>query len=59
VNFEPLARSSLFTILDVCKASTRKSLQSIDYFAADATKGFEGIKKIIESKAIFQVKVIV
>ena len=47
--FEPLSRSSLFTILDVCKASTRKSLQGIDHFAADAAEGFEGIKKMIEN----------
>ena len=48
VDFEPLSKSSLFTILDVCKASTRKSLQGIDYFAADASEAFEGIKKMIE-----------
>ena len=49
VNFEPLSRSSLFPILDICKASTRKSLQGIDYFAADAAEGFKGIKRIIET----------
>lgn len=52
-NFEPLARNSLLTILDVCKASTRKSLQGIDYFAADAAEGFEGIRGMIETTAYF------
>ncbi|CAF3933230.1 unnamed protein product [Rotaria sp. Silwood1] len=48
--FEPLARSSLFTILDVCKSSTRKSLQGIDYFAADAGEGFEASEILKENQ---------
>ena len=35
VDFHPLGKSSLFTILEVCKASTRKSLRGINYFAAE------------------------
>jgi hypothetical protein len=49
-DFEPLGKSSLFTILESCKASTRKSLQGIDYFAAEAGEAFDGIKKMIEEK---------
>ncbi|CAF4740166.1 unnamed protein product, partial [Rotaria sp. Silwood2] len=49
-DFEPLGKSSLFTILDACKASTRKSLQGIDYFAAEAGEAFDGLRKKIEDK---------
>ncbi|CAF5227688.1 unnamed protein product, partial [Rotaria magnacalcarata] len=50
-DFEPLGKSSLFTILEICKASTRKSLQGINYFAAEGGEAFGGIKKLIEDKA--------
>ncbi|CAF2147849.1 unnamed protein product [Rotaria magnacalcarata] len=40
-DFEPLGRGSLGTILETCKASTRKSLQGIDYFAAAADEAFD------------------
>lgn len=44
-HFKPLGKSSLFSILETCKASTRKSLQGINYFAAEAGEAFDGIKK--------------
>ncbi|CAF4367213.1 unnamed protein product, partial [Rotaria magnacalcarata] len=50
-DFEPLGKSSLFTILEICKASTRKSLLGINYFAAEGGEAFDGIKKLIEDKA--------
>ncbi|CAF2082378.1 unnamed protein product [Rotaria magnacalcarata] len=50
-DFEPLGKISLFTILEICKASTRKSLQGINYFAAEGGEAFDGIKKLIEDKA--------
>ena len=37
--FKPLSESTLRRILDVCPASTRKSLQGLDYFTADGTFG--------------------
>jgi hypothetical protein len=49
-DFEPLGKSSLFTVLETCKTSTRKSLQGINYFAAEAGKAFDGIRKMIEGK---------
>ncbi|CAF4552882.1 unnamed protein product [Rotaria sp. Silwood2] len=49
-DFEPLGKSSLFTILDTCKASTRKSLQGINYFAAEAGEAFDGLRKMLEDK---------
>ena len=42
--FRPLGQSSLYSLLDVCKASTRKSLQGINYFAADAGKHLTQLK---------------
>ena len=47
-DFCPLGRSSLYSLLDVCKASTRKSLQDINYFAADAGEAFDSIGKLID-----------
>ena len=49
-DFEPLGESSLFTILEACKASTRKSLQGVNYFAAESGEAFDGIRKMIEEK---------
>ena len=46
--FCPLRRSSLYSLLDVCKASTRKPLQGINYFAADAGDAFDSIEKLID-----------
>ena len=48
LGFRPLGRSSLYSLLDVCKASTRKSLQGINYFAADASEAFDSIEKLID-----------
>ncbi|CAF1193962.1 unnamed protein product [Didymodactylos carnosus] len=47
--FPPLGMSSLYKIIDVCKASTRKSLQGIDYYAADAGEAFDSLQKMIEN----------
>ena len=49
-DLEPLSKNSLFTILDTCKASTRKSLQGVNYFAAEAGEAFDGIIKMIEDR---------
>jgi len=51
-DFEPLGKSSLFIILETCKASTRKSLQGINYFAAEAGEAFDAIRKMIEDKVV-------
>ena len=48
LDFHPLSRSSLLLILKNCKASTRKSLQGINYFAASASEGFEWIVKAVK-----------
>ena len=49
LNFPPLGISSLLKILDICKASTRRSLAGIDYFHADAGEAFDSLQKMIEN----------
>ncbi|CAF1206742.1 unnamed protein product [Adineta ricciae] len=51
-NFEPLASSSLYKILNCCKASTRKSLQGLNNFVADGIAAFEDLKIIIQNLSI-------
>ena len=46
--FRPLGRSSLYSLLDVCKASKRKSLQGNCYFAGDADEAFDSIEKLTD-----------
>jgi hypothetical protein len=48
LGFRPLGQSSLYSLFDLCKASTRKSLQGINYFAADAGEAFDSIEKLID-----------
>lgn len=45
----PLSRSTLRRVLSACSASTRKSLQGLDYFAADAGKAFDNIILIVNT----------
>ncbi|CAF4270041.1 unnamed protein product, partial [Rotaria sp. Silwood2] len=47
-NFKPLSRSVLYEILDGCPALTRKSLEGLDYFAADGSKAFDNLLKITD-----------
>lgn len=45
----PLSRSTLRRVLPVCSASTRKSLQGLDYFSADAGKAFDDLALIVNT----------
>ena len=47
-NFDPMSRSTLCRVLNVCSASVRKSLHGLDYFSADGAKAFDDIEAIIE-----------
>ena len=49
-DFQPFDKSSLFTILETCKTTTKKALQDINYFAVEAEEAFDGIKNVIEGK---------
>jgi len=46
--FKPLSESVLYEILDGCSASTRKSLQGLDYFAEDGSTAFDNLIKIAD-----------
>lgn len=47
-SFKPLSRSTLLRILSVCSASSRKSLQGLDYISATGTQGFDDLHEIVE-----------
>ena len=44
----PLSRSSLYRVLKVCAASTRTSLQGLDYFTSDGAKAFDDLIAIAD-----------
>ena len=46
--FTPMSRSTLCKVLKVCSASTRKSLQGLDYVSAAGAKAFEDLEEVIE-----------
>jgi hypothetical protein len=47
--FQPLAQATLFSILNECAASTRKSLQGLDSFSADGSTAFDLLSSIVDS----------
>ena len=48
--FTPMSRSTLCRILklNVCSATVRKSLQGIDYVAAEDAKAFDDLQGVVE-----------
>ena len=46
--FTQMSRSTLCKVLKVCSASTRKSLQGLDYVSAAGAKAFEDLEEVIE-----------
>ena len=47
-NFTPLSRRTLLNILSVCAASTRKSLQGLDYISSAGAQAFEDLINVVE-----------
>ena len=45
-NFIPMSRSTLLRILHVCSASTRKSLQGLDYISSAGAQAFEDLEEV-------------
>ena len=45
--FKPASTRTLFRILEVCPASTRKSLQDLDNYTADGSEAFKNLEEII------------
>ena len=50
-SFTPMSRSTLSRILKACSASIRKSLQGLDYIAADGAKAFDELQDVVEKMA--------
>ncbi|CAF1568760.1 unnamed protein product, partial [Didymodactylos carnosus] len=46
--FPPLGRTSLLTLLNVRKASTRHGLQGVNYFAANGGQAFDDLIQLVE-----------
>ena len=46
-NFKPFSERTMLRVLAECKASVRKSLQGLDYFAADGARAFEDLDNIV------------
>ena len=46
-NFRPFSRSTVLRILSSCAATVRKSLQGLDYIAADGAKAFDDLVAMI------------
>ena len=44
---KPMSPSTISRLLSVCSASVRKSLQGLDYFAADGAKAFDDLAVIV------------
>ena len=47
-NFTPLSRSAPLRVLQVCPASTRKSLQGIDYISSAVAQAFDNLESVAE-----------
>lgn len=48
-SFTRLGKSTLFSILNQCTASTRRSLQGLDSFAADGSTAFDNMITLVDS----------
>ena len=48
VGFTPMSRSTLCKVLSVCSASTRKSLQGLDYVSTAGVKAFDELEKVVD-----------
>ena len=48
VGFTPMSRCTLCKVLRVCSASTRKSLQGLDYVSAAGAKAFDELEKVVD-----------
>ena len=47
-NFQPMSRSTLCRIMKVCSATVRKSLQGLDYVAADGAQAFDDLVEVVQ-----------
>lgn len=47
-NYKPFGSSTMLRILSCCSATVRKSLQGLDYIAAEGAKGFDDLHRILD-----------
>ena len=47
--FTPFSSATMLRVLSACAATVRKSLQGLDYIAADGAKGFEDLCVVVEN----------
>ena len=47
-DFTPFGSSTMLRILSCCSATVRKSLQGLDYIAAEGAKGFDELHRILD-----------
>lgn len=47
-NFSPFSERTMTRILSECSASVRKSLQGLDYFAAEGARAFNDLSAVLE-----------
>ena len=50
-NFKPFSDTTMLRVLSECSASVRKSLQGLDYFAAEGSRAFDDLTVIIRQVA--------
>ena len=43
-----MSRSTLCSVLIVCSACVRKSLQGLDYFSADGAKAYDDLEEVVQ-----------
>lgn len=48
-SFSFLGKSTLFEILDECKASTRKAVQGLNYFVANGSEAFDSLYEVVRT----------
>lgn len=52
-NFQPFSDSTMERILSSCGATVRKSLQGLDYFAAEGAKAFDDLESVVDKLCNF------
>ena len=53
-NFNPFSERTMLRILSACTASIRKSLQGLDYFAANGSKAFEDLAEVVKTVPLLE-----
>ena len=47
INFKPFSERTMLRVLSECSASVRKSLQGLDYFAAEGAQAFDNLIEVV------------